>query len=65
MNEAFFNSLVSKLNKIFKTFFGCLTDAVAVCEAKDAFDLVECDMLLDLDDIPVKLWRGPVGKRNN
>lgn len=41
----------------------CLTNAVAVCKAKDAFNLVECYMLLDLNHIPVKLRRGPAGKK--
>lgn len=40
------------------SFFSCLTNAVAVCKAKDAFDLVECHMLLDLYHIPVELRRG-------
>lgn len=33
---------------------GCLTNAVTVCKAKDAFDLVKCDMLLDLNHISVE-----------
>lgn len=36
------------------------TDAVAVCKAKNAFDLVECYMLLNLYHIPVELGRRPV-----
>lgn len=45
----FFNNL---------SFLSCLTNAVAVCKAKDAFDLIECHMLLDLYHIPVELRRG-------
>lgn len=37
------------------------TDAVAVCKAKNAFDLVECHMLLDLYHIPVELGGCTVG----
>lgn len=35
------------------------TNAVAVCKAKNAFDLVECYMLLNLYHIPVELRRRP------
>lgn len=35
------------------------TNAVAVCKAKNAFDLVECNMLLNLYHIPVELRRCP------
>lgn len=42
----------------FNSFLSYLTDAVAVCKAKDAFDLVERHMLLDLYHISVELRRG-------
>lgn len=45
---------------LFQQCLSCLTDAVTVCKAKDAFDLVECHMLLDLYHIPVELRRGTV-----
>lgn len=35
--------------------FISLTNAITVCEAKDAFNLVKCDMLLDPNHIPVEL----------
>lgn len=31
-----------------------LTDAVTVCEAKDAFDLVECHVFLDLHHVSIE-----------
>ena len=33
-----------------------LTDAVAVSEPEDALDLVEGDMLLHFDHIPIESW---------
>lgn len=42
-------------------YYQCFpTNAVAVCKAKNAFDLVECYMLLNLYHIPVELRRCPV-----
>jgi hypothetical protein len=33
-----------------------LTDAVTVRKSKDAFDLIEGNMLLNLNHISIKLW---------
>lgn len=45
----------------FSMYYQCFpTNAVAVCKAKNAFDLVECYMLLNLYHIPVELRRFPV-----
>lgn len=43
-------------------FFNSLTNAITVCKAKDAFDLVKCHMLLDLYHIPVE-FRGWTAKK--
>lgn len=46
---------------LFSMHYQCFpTDAVAVCKAKNAFDLVECYMLLNLHHISVELRRCPV-----
>lgn len=39
------------------SFFSCLTNAVTVCKAKDAFNLVECHVFLGLYHISVE-FRG-------
>lgn len=41
----------------------CLTDTIAVCEAEYSFHLVEGDVFLDLDHIPVESGTRPSEKR--
>ena len=42
-----------------------LTDAVTIGESKDAFDLIESHVLLNLNHISVKLWDELGRKRDN
>lgn len=44
--------------------FSLLTDTITVCEAKDSFNLIKCDVFLDLHHVPVKRRTRPVGREN-
>lgn len=39
-----------------------LTDTITVCEAKDSFNLIKCDVFLNLHHVPVKRRTWPIGR---